>query len=358
MQAIGLRDRIQGCLLGGALGDALGAPVEFLSLRDIRQRFGPAGIRALGDAYGRVGAITDDTQMTLFTAEGLLRAWVRHQDRGIVGITGVMHHAYLRWLLTQGERPGGCADAVSTDGWLFALPALHHPRAPGATCLSALRAATSIHATGRAGNDSKGCGGVMRMAPVGLVGAALGDDTEVFGIAVDAAALTHGHPSGFLSAGYLAVAIAHLVRGEDLGQALRAGDVELGRWSDCGEVQRAIAAARALAARGLPTPEQLEGLGGGWVAEEALAIAVCCAIAAEDFRDCVIVAANHSGDTDSTAAIAGNLMGARLGVGALPPEWLDVLELRSEITQLADDLTAVAEGTARADDMRVRYPGW
>ena len=56
--------RTRGCLLGGAAGDALGAPVELLSLAEIRQRYGPQGITACAEAYGRLGAITDDTQMT------------------------------------------------------------------------------------------------------------------------------------------------------------------------------------------------------------------------------------------------------------------------------------------------------
>jgi ADP-ribosylglycohydrolase len=70
---ITLRDRYRGCLLGGAVGDALGAGIVFLSLGEIRQRYGPTGVTGYVSAYGRAGAITDDTQMTLFTAEGLLR---------------------------------------------------------------------------------------------------------------------------------------------------------------------------------------------------------------------------------------------------------------------------------------------
>jgi ADP-ribosyl-[dinitrogen reductase] hydrolase len=70
-------DRIRGCLLGGAVGDALGAPVEFMSTDEIRAAFGPDGIEEFAFAYGRRGAVTDDTQMTLFTAEGLIRAEVR-----------------------------------------------------------------------------------------------------------------------------------------------------------------------------------------------------------------------------------------------------------------------------------------
>src|SRR5690606_10591138 len=96
-------------------------------------------------AYGGLGKITDDTQMTLFTAEGLLRAWVRECLKGITTYSGVTAHAYLRWLQTQGERPR--KDIMFGDeepGWLFQQKALHSRRAPGNTCLAALRSMTAL----------------------------------------------------------------------------------------------------------------------------------------------------------------------------------------------------------------------
>lgn len=75
--------RCRGCLLGGAVGDALGAPIEFMNIAEIQSRFGPGGIRDFAPAYGVIGAFTDDTQMTLFTTEGLLRAATRYDARGI-----------------------------------------------------------------------------------------------------------------------------------------------------------------------------------------------------------------------------------------------------------------------------------
>jgi ADP-ribosylglycohydrolase len=118
--------RHAGCLLGGAIGDALGAPVEFMSLQQIHETFGPSGICHYAPAWGRLGAITDDTQMTLFTAEGLLRAWVRHQMRGIGPVFGsVTDYAYARWM-RKGERAGfdPSSDDVSPDGWLIGHPEL------------------------------------------------------------------------------------------------------------------------------------------------------------------------------------------------------------------------------------------
>lgn len=350
--------RVRGSLLGGGVGDALGAPVEFLSLAAITKGFGLDGIRDYAPAYGRRGAITDDTQMTLFTAEGVMRAWVRMRSKGICGVSSVIHHAYLRWLLTQGEHPRSRDVKVGTDGWLFGVEALHSRRAPGNSCLSALRAAESFGIPAKARNDSKGCGGVMRMAPIGLFARAIGDDSRVFDMAADAAALTHGHPSGFLSAGYLAVTIAALLRGEPLPPALDMADEQLHARDDHDEVANALAEARSLAACGKPGPEELESLGGGWVAEEALSIAVYCALVAQNFVGGVVLAANHSGDSDSTAAITGNLLGAQLGVAAIPDVWLDGLELRDEITRLADDLCRISGGSISADEAWDSYPGW
>ena len=171
-------ERVAGCLLGGAVGDALGAPVEFLSLEQIRSRNGPGGIAELDEAYGVRGAITDDTQMTLFTAEGLIRADNRGRAKGIFHPPTAVHHAYARWLFTQGGLLSGDAaaprwDPAGFDGLLIDVGGLNATRAPGNTCIAALR-------SGRAGtieeplNDSKGCGGVMRAAPAGMVGDGIG----------------------------------------------------------------------------------------------------------------------------------------------------------------------------------------
>lgn len=343
-----------GSLLGGAVGDALGAPVEFLSLAQIRARFGPAGIRDLTPAYGKLGAITDDTQMTLFTAEGLLRGHNRALEKGIPGGTvACVYHAYLRWLETQGERPRYPFPEVS-EGWLLTIPQLWAARAPGRTCLAALRSGTM----GRLAeplNDSKGCGTVMRVAPVGLAG------EEAFQLGCELAATTHGHPTGYLAAGFLAALIDRIIAGADLRAATDTARDMLREYPNHEECLAAVDAAIGLAAHAPPVPESCERLGGGWVAEEALAIALFCALAADDFEEAVALAVNHSGDSDSTGALTGNILGALLGTEAIPPRWLEPLELRDEIEQVAADLFRHFGNPADPpcpDDDWHRYPGW
>jgi ADP-ribosylglycohydrolase len=347
----------RGCLLGGAVGDALGAPVEFMSLEEIRRRFGERGVTGLEDGAWPAGSITDDTQLTLFTAEGLLRAQVRGALKGIVHPPSVVDHAYARWLHTQGEQSPRWEkwNEDGYDGWLVGLPQLHARRAPGRTCLSGL-SAERAGTVERPLNDSKGCGGVMRIAPVGL----LAPRDRAFSLGVDVAVLTHGHPSGHLAAGFLASVIAALRDGEQLDTALDGTTVELEPYDGGEETLAAVSAARRLAQAGAPSPEQVERLGGGWVGEEALAIGLYAVLATHSFAEAVVLAANHGGDSDSTAAIAGSLSGITYGEGAIPSEWLEKLELRDAISQVAEDLHRATRRDAGWDPEREwgRYPGW
>ena len=127
------------------MGDALGGAVEFLSVGQIRSVFGDDGITDFSPAYGRTGAITDDTQMALFTAEGLLRAWVSAAGDGAGDPVPLLRHAYLRWLRTQEEPWRPAPGDTGADGWLLGIPALWSRRAPGLTCLSGLHASQARH---------------------------------------------------------------------------------------------------------------------------------------------------------------------------------------------------------------------
>jgi ADP-ribosylglycohydrolase len=319
-----LRDRYRGCLLGGAVGDALGAGIEFLSLAEIRRRHGPDGVTGYVTAYGRTGAITDDTQMTLFTAEGLLAD--QQLPAGRRDPAAGIWRAYQRWLSTQYKV------SVADTGWLSTQQFLRAERAPGLTCLSALDAGYP-GAVSRPLNDSKGCGGVMRVAPAGLAAVA-----DPFTLGCQAAALTHGHRSGYLAAGALALMVSELTRGGDLRDAATAAIDAVQRVDGGEEVTAALTAAVDASRLGPLGADAIGMLGQGWVAEEALAIATHCAMTAGSFRNGVLHAVNHGGDSDSTGAICGNLLGAALGADGIDDDLLAGLEGRDVITQVADDL--------------------
>ena len=368
-----VRHRYQGCLLGGAVGDALGAPVEFLRRTEILERFGPRGIIDFAPAYGKVGAITDDTQMTLFTAEGALRAYVRGMLRGICHQPSVIHKAYLRWLHTQGER-GAWDENLRLSGWLIQQKELFSLRAPGRTCIEALRGNSEIGKP--ALNHSKGCGGVMRVAPIGMLFHALTltcpnakskHYQRSFALGCEAAALTHGHPTGYLTAGVMAALVFDLLNGIDLRSAIGRVVPLLKTRESHEETLVAIEAAQRLHGTNIEPIEAINELGEGWVSEEALAIGLYCALKARDFESGVIMAVNHDGDSDSTGLIAGHLLGAMLGRSAIPERWLALLELRGVIEEIADDLATAGcwrlgdwhdpDACAEEEYYVQRYPG-
>lgn len=326
-----LRSRIRGCLLGGAVGDALGAPVEFHTLAAIRNVFGPEGVTTLLPVFRRTGAITDDTQMTLFTAEGLLRARNRRIATGEDDVVGSLWAAYQRWLVTQSERAFHPGMDDLADGWLLTLPALYARRAPGQTCLGALGGGQPGSAEAPI-NDSKGCGGVMRAGPIGLV------PGDAFDLGYRSAALTHGHPSGYLAAGVLACVIQEILGGAALREALDTAVSRLAGRSGHEECRGALERAFALAERAEGTAVEVESLGAGWVAEEALAIGVFACLVESDPERVLPLAVTHGGDSDSTGSIAGQIAGVLYGEEALPAQWLVSLELKDEIAELAGDL--------------------
>lgn len=318
------QELLRASLLGGAIGDSLGAEIEFWSLAQIRARF-PSGIQDLPPHDGIVGAITDDTQMTLFTAEGVLDAYERGIERGIWHPPSSVHYALLRWLETQGGR------SIRTS-WphsgLIRDRRMHVRRSPGLTCLSALGAAANIGAPAR--NDSKGCGTIMRVAPIALM---LPRDL-VRSSALECSALTHGHPTGHLAAGAWAELLREVAEGKALEAAAKAmmqGSAD--RIDD--ETLRAVTAAVRAPRDG--QPETVEGLGGGWVAEEALSIAMYACLTGQDFEEALRIAVTHGGDSDSTGAIAGNILGLMYPDQVISHRWAGQIECADLIELIVDN---------------------
>lgn len=341
-----LRNKFRGCLLGGAVGDALGAPVEFLHVEEIEQVYGEQGIRDYAPAYGKIGAITDDTQMTLFTAEAMLSAEVAStQLRSGLDFFRAASDSYQRWLATQ-EHAGRQGGPRQMSSWLFQQRRLFSRRAPGTTCLSSLEA---LHGkSGRASNDSKGCGAVMRSAPVGMYFAHelrsgkthAATITKTFDTARDMASITHGHPTGSLAAGFFAVVVAMLLADESLPASIESAKTELQKHIFHRETLSAVERAEKLATTRPRERQAIREMGKAFVAEEALAISLYCALCSADFSDGIVLAVNHSGDSDSTGSMTGNLLGAIHGVESIPEKWLRPLELHDVIEAMADDLAA------------------
>lgn len=354
------RNFYMGCILGGAIGDALGAPIEFMSMDEIHRTYGKEGVTDYVEYPDGTGEITDDTQMTLFTAEGLLRAYHRGTIKGIKGAqVSMCWHSYLRWLYTQdGQIPEILKKMDSPAGWLLQHKELFRHRAPGNTCLSSLRTG-KMHSIEEPANNSKGCGTVMRMAPAGLIYA--WETAEAFENGAKISALTHGHPSGYLSGGVMAALIYGLKERKNLRMAIDESLHELRKWDGHEELLRKINHAfeiHRLHQYTDITHKEIEQIGGAWVAEEALAISLLCALHyPNDFEKAVIKAINHSGDCDSTGAITGNIVGMIVGEEGIPVRWKQNLRYKHIIEQIAHDLWLQFDGEIEATrEWGEKYP--
>lgn len=333
-------DKFRGCLIGGAAGDALGYAVEFKSEDEIFSEYGKDGITEydliLDDD---VAEISDDTQMTLFTAEGMLLAGNSTDNTSYISSIRKM---YQCWYQTQSEKYP--AQGTKHCSQLMRVPQLFHRRCPGMTCMAAIEAG----AKGTVNipiNDSKGCGGVMRVAPIGLYFADTDTSYEKSDmLAAEAAALTHGHDLGYIPA----AALSHIVRAvaesdiplkTAVNDSIAATEKLFPKAEHIDDFSAIMRNAVQLAESDTDSLSAIHKLGEGWVAEETLAIAVYCALRYEnDFDMAMRASVNHNGDSDSTGAVCGNILGAYIGYNAVPKKYKERLELHDLIVKVADYL--------------------
>lgn len=323
------KNRIRGCLFGGAIGDALGYQIEFK--RNVKEKE--------VTKYNNKGIISDDTQMTLFTANALLwHATNIKLNKTTMSPVDAIYLSYLDWLDTQGYNRNG-----KNISWIKNIPELNIPRAPGGTCLNAL-------SSGKKGtienpiNNSKGCGTVMRVAPIGLY---IENAKEAGIIAAESSAITHGHTLGIIPSYVLGVMINLIVhKGLNILESLKESidslrsDYNIFNIEDTNYFINLIDKAIKLSSSNLSDQEAINELGEGWVAEEALAIAIySCLKYPDSFKDAIVCAVNHDGDSDSTGAVAGNIIGAYLGEESIPNYYINNLELNNIISEIADDLS-------------------
>ena len=337
-------DKFKGCILGGAIGDALGYPVEFIRYGNILKRFGENGITEyyIDPEESNKAIISDDTQMTLFTAAGLLDA----KDSG--EYIESVYKAYKEWYKTQ---YGSCwMDYVNpltfTDRLMY-TEELHVARYPGCTCTQAL-GLRDMGTTLRTLNESKGCGGIMRVAPIALFFESEDEEDviRVSDLSAEVAAMTHSHILGYASAWVLVYIVNSIIYlNMNLKDAIKSGLKAIRRkYPNNQEIDYMVslvikAAKLAQNISACNDQRNIKELGTGSVGEEALAIAVYCSLRYQDnFDKAIIASVNHSGDSDSTGAITGNLLGAVLGKEVISDKWLDDLELLDLISEYAEEL--------------------
>jgi ADP-ribosylglycohydrolase len=322
-----------GSIVGLTIGDALGFPAEFRSRARITEAFGPAGVQDLvsvddprwrdNRAPGRerfpAGAYSDDTQMTLAVAEALIETGSADLDR----LMGAIARRFVQW-------------SVSPE----------NTRAPGNTCLEGCRnLARGVPWRSAGIPDSKGSGSVMRVAPIGLY--YWRDHPRLLEVARASSLLTHGHEAAVESAAAAALMVALALEKRTPAEmivavreacAARSRDLR-GRLDD---LDRLLTAPPAIAL-------SANGLGEGWVAEEAIVSALYCLFQnPDDYDQCVLMAANTDGDSDTIASIAGGVSGAFHGLSAIPGVWRTGVEDAGRLHETAEHLWLASAGGQQA----------
>ncbi len=307
-----MKERFEGALVGLAVGDALGFPVEFIGSAEIRHRYGPKGITGFEPSHTHgPGTYTDDTQMSLAVASALLEA-----GKGSVeDVMGAMAAALLRW----SQSP-------------------ENNRAPGSTTMSACRRLSAGRPWRESGiPESKGNGSTIRTAPIGLCYHA--DLPRLVDVARNSSLITHGHPCAVAGAVANAVAVASALNDTPLDRLLSVLiDATEGISRDFADKLRQVPEVLSMAPDGA-----FDVLGDAWVAEEAMACALYCLLRSPgDYPAAVLAGANASGDSDSIACIVGGIAGAYHGLGAIPDEWRQGVENAAGLVATADALWEAA----------------
>lgn len=334
------RDRIRGAMIGCAAGDALGYPVEALSEAAIVERYGLRGITDYDLDENGTARITADTQLMLLSANGILFAHTRGALRGIMAPVYQYFDAfYMDWYRLQTTERA----SRSRVGWINAYPALSAKRAPSPTSMRVF-SSDKFGSMDEPVNDSKGSGCLLRTVPIGL--SYSDDPAYLLDLAANTAALTHGNEVAWMASRALALIISLIIHQElsiteAVNKTLKALDKSFpDSRTVVYELSRTIRSAMSLATSASSDLDAIHALGKGWVAEEALAIGLLSALRHEnDIAGAMTFAANHGGDSNTTAAIAGTLVGARIGFNAIPDRFVDRLELVDVILELADDVT-------------------
>lgn len=330
-------ERVLGCLLGLAIGDALGYPVEFMNHSEIADAVGQDGVRGFVETNRcQRGQYSDDTQMTIALLKGLLSADTEDLD-------DVMRHTtreFIQW-----------ANSPENN------------RAPGQSCMDGCFALERGRHWFSSGDPySKGCGAAMRSAPVGLMYST--DPDRLIEVARAVAICTHGHPTALASSIAVAAAVAYAMSGKPVegmvNHLLKLLNSERGVPGYIEHVTHDPLQEQTRLLNNLNTVLAVEPafafdhLGGGWIGEETVAGALYCFLRSpDDFRQTVLVAANASRsdlqrkdkgrcDSDSIACVAGAISGARNGIRGIPPEWIDEIENRDLLFDLGKNLAARA----------------
>lgn len=341
------QEKITDILCAGALGDAFGYAVEFHSWAKISREYGPGGIRHIPANP----VASDDTQMTLFACEGLIYGLTEgtfnngpfklsmhpfdDPQLNLNHLTKWQTNSFLNWYHTQFNANG---DELSAS--MFRDNAeLFHRREPGNTCLSSLK---RIKDNEIVENNSKGCGGTMRAAPYAFI-CDFADLDFIWELSCRSAKITHHNTDGWASSGALSVILASLINGETDYNLIISDVVERCRTVGAHDTAALLILAQNFKHTDMHPITLTQVFGEGWTGDEALAIGVYAGFKAMSVMEAIIIATNHSGDSDSTASIAAQIAAARMGMNEMEYAAFDSIDLAKVTKETATKLYGVLD---------------
>lgn len=314
------KQAVCGSLLGLAVGDALGYPIEHVYKDNAPQ---PITGYFLNAKTGKA-CISANTQLMLCTLQGILNAETRGLTRGVgASIDTYVRIIDQRWAALQGQE----IDGRGVAQWLLSQPEMRACRAPGKTCIEALQKG------GVPNPEKKSPGSIVRTAPVGLY-----YDLEKYHVPLAGKIVSITHPATAYVANVYASILYDLVYAKmNLYTAIAdsaSGDMAQEKY----DLWRLLELSFDLAHNTASDAENMREIGRGWSAEKALAKAVYCAARyQEDFSSGILAAVQYGGDVDAIGALTGSFLGAMCGLDGIDKKWTENLELRETILRMASD---------------------
>jgi ADP-ribosylglycohydrolase len=365
-------EKIKACFLLGACGDALGAPLEGIrDLGKILEKHGDTGLSsiiAFEKAYGKdvdypPGRVTDDTTMLVTTAAAMTMTSLAPRPALAEDLRALMYQGYLNWVAVQDDAAHLAAKIDPALPWPDLARGFWFTCGAGGGTIASLGqegpgtiASPHIYECTVRGkkvtSPNAGCGGMMRVAPLAFIEGL--SNAEIFTLACDNAAITHGYPAAYVATGATALYVRLAAQGLSNEDILDETRKVLHGFETRAEyatgVRECLAAIDHGQMRARDAPSSLQvidslpgeiGHPNPFLAVPVLAqvtYALCSSRGADSVREDIVLAANHSGDSDSVASIVGNIIGARHGLGAIPQDWSSALIQRAEIGEMAERL--------------------
>lgn len=340
----------RGCLLGMAVGDALGYTIDGMTWNEIRENYGPNGLLGYDLQEQDYAQITSYTQLAAYLCNGLLIALTR-------GKTDYVRYGRLalqEWTRSQQYY----RDPEQTYCWVAKIPQFRRRYCRDARMLDTLRL-EAYGTTYAPRNRNNAPGALTAAVTVGLFYDFKRLDPEEVGtLTAELMAMTHGDPETFLSGVVLAYTVAGILQEPELPlekqfvQAIAVMDGQFrSRYPQAEGLARQLRGAMALAKAGTVTPQEgMEQLGCMDAAGCLTGAIFACMTCPEDLDGAIITAVNHSGMSAAVGAVTGAILGAKLGENALPEFYLESLDCCDVLNTLAEDLTRGAPALSVFDD--------